>query len=183
MVHVQPWVTNRLETLQTTTGQGVEPLDFTDDRLEIVLRCLRTDARWQPFEAALNQHIVRVYELPTARVHVESTSARAYTTVTEEGLLQCGHSKDHRPDLPQVKGMQAVFDPVGIPLATDVVAGERADAPLYVPCIARVQQSLGRRGLLSNPSEVLIRSSCTANMTSPWAVIHHERRNSYKDLR
>src|SRR5437868_5359360 len=44
--------------------------------------------------------------------------------------------------------MQAVLDPLGMPLATDVVSGERADAPLYVPCIDRVQTSLGRRGLL-----------------------------------
>jgi transposase len=35
-----------------------------------------------------------------------------------------------------------------MPLATDVVSGERADDPLYVPCIKRVQQSLGRSGLL-----------------------------------
>ena len=35
-----------------------------------------------------------------------------------------------------------------MPLATDVVSGERADDPLYLPCIARVQASLGRRGLL-----------------------------------
>ena len=44
--------------------------------------------------------------------------------------------------------MQAVLDPLGMPLATDVVSGERADDPLYLPCIARVQASLGRRGLL-----------------------------------
>ena len=44
--------------------------------------------------------------------------------------------------------MQAVLDPLGLPLATDVVSGERADDPLYVPCIERVQASLGRRGLL-----------------------------------
>src|SRR5215467_4515620 len=44
--------------------------------------------------------------------------------------------------------MQAVLDPLGMPLATDVVSGERADDPLYVPCIARVQASVGRRGLL-----------------------------------
>jgi transposase len=44
--------------------------------------------------------------------------------------------------------MQAVLDPLGMPLATDVVSGNRADDPLYVPCIARVQASLGRRGLL-----------------------------------
>jgi hypothetical protein len=50
--------------------------------------------------------------------------------------------------LPQIKVMQAVLDPLGMPVATDVVSGERADDPLYVPCIARVQQSLGRGGLL-----------------------------------
>jgi transposase len=44
--------------------------------------------------------------------------------------------------------MQAVLDPLGMPLATDVVSGERADDPLYVPCIERVQASLGRSGLL-----------------------------------
>src|SRR3989441_743739 len=64
------------------------------------------------------------------------------------GLLEFGHSKDYRPDLPQVKVMQAVLDPLGMPLATDVVSGERADDPLYLPCIERVQASLGRRGLL-----------------------------------
>jgi transposase len=44
--------------------------------------------------------------------------------------------------------MQAVLDPLGMPLATDVVSGERADDPLYMPCIARVQASMGRHGLL-----------------------------------
>src|SRR6266487_480668 len=148
LVHVEPWVGNRLWTLRTTTGQDVHSLDFTDDRLEIVLRRLSDDTRWAAFESALNQHTVRVYDLSTARVHVDSTSASAYATVTEQGLFQFGHSKDYRPDLPQVKVMQAVLDPLGMPLATDVVSGERADDPLYVPCIARVQASVGRRGLL-----------------------------------
>ena len=148
LVHVEPWVGNRLWTLRASTGQAVERLDFTDDRLEIVLRCLHDDIRWSAFEAALNQHTVRVYELLPARVHVDSTSASAYTTVSEHGLFQFGHSKDYRPDLPQVKVMQAVLDPLGLPLATDVVSGERADDPLYVPCIRRVQASLGRQGLL-----------------------------------
>ncbi len=148
LVHVEPWVAKRLWTLRATTGQAVERLDFTDDRLEIVLQRLHDDTRWAAFESAMNQHTVRVYELPTERVHVDSTSASAYPTVTENGLLQFGHSKDYRPDLPQVKVMQAVLDPLGMPLATDVVSGERADDPLYMPCIQRVQASLGRRGLL-----------------------------------
>ena len=148
LVHVEPWVANRLFTLQTVTGQNVERLDFTDDRLDIVLRRLSDDARWAQFESRLNQHTVRVYDLRTERIHVDSTTASTYAGVSEGGLFQFGHSKDYRPDLPQVKVMQAVLDPLGMPLATDVVSGECADDPLYVPCIARVQQSLGRCGLL-----------------------------------
>jgi transposase len=148
MVHVEPWVAKRLWTLGTTTGQRVTRVDFTDDRLEIVLRRLSHDERWGAFESALNQHTVRVYALSTERVHVDSTSANAYATVSDGGLFQFGHSKDYRPDLPQVKVMQAVLDPLGMPLATDVVSGERADDPLYLPCIERVQASVGRHGLL-----------------------------------
>src|SRR5712691_439105 len=148
MVHVEPWVAKRLWTLRVATGQAVRRVDFTDDRLEIVLRHLSDDTRWAAFESALNQHTVRVYDLSTERVHVDSTSASAYAVVTEGGLFQFGHSKDDRPDLPQVKVMQAVLDPLGMPLATEGVSGERADDPLYVPCIERVQASLGRHGLL-----------------------------------
>src|SRR5262244_2550356 len=148
MVHVEPWVAKRLWTLGVTTGQAVTRVDFTDDRLESVLRRLSEDTRWAAFEAALNQYTVRVYDLSTARVHVDSTSASVYATVRASGLCQFGHSKDARPDLPQVKVMQAVLDPLGMPLATDVVSGERADDPLYMPCIERVQASVGRHGLL-----------------------------------
>lgn len=148
MVHVEPWVANRRWTLGVTTGQAVTRLDFTDDRLESVLRYLSDDTRWAAFASALNQHTVRVYDLAPARVHVDSTSASVYATVSEGGLFQFGHSKDERPDLPQVKVMQAVLDPLGMPLVTDVVSGERADDPLYLPCIARVQASVGRHGLL-----------------------------------
>src|SRR5262250_3186452 len=148
LVHVEPWVAQRLRTLETTTSQAVTRRDFTDDRLEIVLRGLSDDTRWAAFESALNQHTVRVYDLSAERVHVDSTSASAYATVSDGGLFQFGHSKDYRPDLPQVKVMQAVLDPLGMPLATDVVSGERADDPLYMPCIERVQASVGRHGLL-----------------------------------
>ena len=148
LVHVEPWVDNRRWMLETVTDQDVERLDFTDDRLEIVLRQFSDDSRWAQFESGLNQHTVRVYDLTTARVHVDSTTASAYTSVSKDGLFQFGPSKDHRPDLPQVKVMQAVLDPLAMPLATDVVSGERADDPLYIPCIERVQHSLGRDGLL-----------------------------------
>jgi transposase len=147
MVHIEPWVAKRLWTLGFTTDQAVMRVDCTADRLEIVLRRLRDDTRWAAFESALNQPTVRVYDLSTARVHVESPSASVYATSSAGGLCQFGPSKDERPDLPQGKVMPAVLDPLGMPLATDVVAGERADDPLYMPCMARVQARGGRHGL------------------------------------
>ncbi|HZC00289.1 MAG TPA: IS1634 family transposase, partial [Gammaproteobacteria bacterium] len=148
LVHVEPWVAQRQMMLSQATGEVVRAHELSDDRLEIVLRRLSNDQGWVSFESALNQHLVRVYDLQAERVHVDSTSASAYASVSDEGLFQFGHSKDHRPDLPQVKVMQAVLDPLGMPLVTDVVSGERADDPLYIPCIERVQASLGRSGLL-----------------------------------
>src|SRR2546425_1120784 len=62
-------------------------------------------------------------------------------------LSRGGHRKDYRPDVPQVKVMQAVLDPLGRPLATAVVSGERADAPRALPGIARGPARVGRRGL------------------------------------
>jgi transposase len=146
--HVRRWAQQRLETLHCCSGQVVVELDFTDDRLAAVLQALSDDARWSTFEGALNGNLLRVYDLSAEQVRVDATTASGYWTVTEEGLLQFGHSKDHRPDLPQVKVMLSSLDPLGMPLVTQVVSGERADDPLYVPAIVQVRQGLGRRGLL-----------------------------------
>jgi transposase len=68
--------------------------------------------------------------------------------VSEDGLFQFGHSKDHRPDLPQFKVLLATLDPLGMPVVTQVVSGEKADDPLYIPAIDQVRTGLGARGLL-----------------------------------
>ena len=146
--HVQPWVEKRLESLQACIGQAVRALDFSDDRLGDVLSALSHDTAWEGFEVALNGHLLRVYDLSPQRVRLDSTTASGYGSVTPEGLFQFGHSKDHRPDLPQVKVMLATLDPLGMPLATMVLPGHRADDPLYIPAIIQVRQGLGRRGLL-----------------------------------
>src|SRR5216683_2262949 len=83
-----------------------------------------------------------------ALVLVDSTTVSGYWTVTEEGLFQLGYSKDHRPDLPQLKVMLSALDPLGLPVATQIVSGERADDRLYLPAIAQVSQSLNTHGLL-----------------------------------
>src|SRR5216684_85630 len=67
LVHVAPWGGHRRWTLRATTGQAVERLDLTDDRLAIVRHSLPDDPRWTACASALHRHTVRVYELPTAR--------------------------------------------------------------------------------------------------------------------
>jgi transposase len=148
LTQVRSWASQRLVTLGQCSGQVVTELDFTDDRLADVLSALSDVERWQAFERALNQRLLRVYDLRAERVRLDSTTASGYWTVSEEGLLQFGHSKDHRPDLPQVKVMLASLDPLGLPLVTQVLSGACADDPLYVPAIAEVRRGLGQQGLL-----------------------------------
>ena len=146
--HVQPWVERNPQTVQRSIGQAVTGLDFSDDRLESVLDALGDDEDWTAFEAELNQRTLRVYDLKAEVVRVDSTTASGYVSVTEDGLFQFGHSKDHRPDLPQVKVMQSSLDPFGMPVVTQVVSGEKADDRLYIPAIQQVRQGLRKRGVL-----------------------------------
>jgi transposase len=124
-------------------GKTIRPLDFSDDRLALMLDALSEAETWSDFETTLNGRVLRVYELESDRVRIDSTSAKTYAGVSEEGLFQFGLSCDHRPDLPQVKISLSALDPLGLPLTTTVVSGECADDPLYVPEIKRVQQTLG----------------------------------------
>lgn len=145
---VQGWVADRLHTLGTSSGQAVRAMDWSDDRLGIVLDELSDPTQWQAFERDLNRRTLRVYRLKPSQVRVDSTTASGYWTVTEDGLFQFGHSKDHRPDLPQLKVMLSALDPLGLPLVTQVVSGESADDGLYIPAIAQVRASLDEPGLL-----------------------------------
>jgi transposase len=134
--------------LRGCTGQRIHPRDVSDDRLAAVLAALSEDDRWSTFEGALPRQRRRVYDLQPERVRLDSTTASGYWAVTEDGLFPFGPSQDHRPDLPQVQVMLAARDLLGLPVATDVLPGQRADAPLYVPAIKRVRENLVRRGLL-----------------------------------
>ena len=80
-------------------------------------------------------------------MRLDTTTSSGYRPVESEGLFQFGHSKDHRPDLPQVKISQSVLDPLGLPVSTTIVSGNQADDPLYIPEIQKVQQRLQPSGL------------------------------------
>lgn len=146
--HVESWAEKRPKTLQGSLGADVNSADFTDDRLAVVLDKLSEDRNWSDFEAALNRRTLRVYNLERKCVRLDSTTANGYWEVTEDGLFQFGHSKDHRPDQPQVKVMLSTLDPLGMPVAVQVVSGEKADDPLYIPAIEQVRRGLRQAGLL-----------------------------------
>src|SRR5450755_1445376 len=147
--HVQPWVAQHQGTLSALLGKHVRPTDAHDDRLADWLTRLGAGAAFGALERDLSQQTIRVYELPTDLVRIDSTTANSYAAVlSEQGLLQFGHSKDD-PDRPQLKIAAAILDPLGLPLATAVVPGNTADDPLYVPAIQAVQQSLGEGGRTS----------------------------------
>lgn len=148
--YLQDWVAEREHTLlHSLEVDEINELDFTDDRLAIILGKLNDDKIWQACEQRVNQRIMRVYEINADIARVDTTTASSYGRVTEDGLLQFGHSKDHRPDLGQVKIASVTLDPLGLPLVTVPVSGEQADDPLYTPVIEQARQSLnGRRGVL-----------------------------------
>jgi transposase len=143
--HLEPWVREHQRTLRRCLVRKVKPRDCTDERLATVLDYLSVDERWVEFERELNQSVIRVYELQARVARVDSTTAAAF--VTPEGMFQFGHSKDHRPDLPQLKIALSVLDPLGLPLTVTVVAGHTADDPLYLPEIAKVRQIVQITGL------------------------------------
>lgn len=149
---LESWAGQRLELLSAHFGKPVRALDFHDDRLADLLDRLAAASTWASCEQELNAKLIRVYQLPTGRVRVDTTTASTFAAAqkneTAAGLFQFGHSKDHRPDLAQVKVALAALDPLGMPLVTTVVPGNTADDPLYVPVIGQVQQSLGGKGLL-----------------------------------
>lgn len=148
MSHVQDWVAQLPHLWAGLWGQEVRPLDVSDDRLAEVARQLSLSEVWEPLEQQITQRMVRVYELPTERVRLDTTTAKVYGGSDLSVLFQRGHSKDHRPDLRQLKVMLAALDPLGVLVGADVVSGNTADDGLYVPMIARLRTTLPARGLL-----------------------------------
>jgi len=148
MSHVQDWVAQLPHVWAGLWGQAVRPLDVSDDRLAEVVRRLSMPEVWEPLEGQITQRMIRVYELSSERVRLDTTTAKVYGGNELSVLFQRGHSKDHRPDLRQLKVMLAALDPLGVLVGADVVSGNTADDGLYVPMIARLRSSLPSKDLL-----------------------------------
>ncbi|MEI2421125.1 transposase, partial [Arthrospira platensis SPKY2] len=84
------------------------------------------DALWEKLETQLNQRLIRVYALPTDTARVDTTTVALYHDSETSTLAAHGHSKDHRPDLAQLKVLLVALDPLAMPLVTMCVPGNRA---------------------------------------------------------
>src|SRR5262245_48765438 len=144
---VQDWAEGLGHTLESLFGCTLRSHDFCDDRLSILLdRLAKVD--WAAVEADLFASYFAVYELPTDCVRFDTTTSCGYHAIDPDGIMQLGHSKDHRPDLPQLKIMAAVTQPLAFPVSTAIVPGNLADDGLYWPTIVKVKEKVGADGLL-----------------------------------
>ena len=146
-VAMETYVQGMRQTLGQITAQTIRVLDFSDDRLAHLLKHLSKAKYWQAIEQALNERSIAVYDLSTEVIRCDATTVSVGHEVVDGSLVQFGHSKDD-PSRPQIKLMTASLDPLGLPLATNVVSGEQADDGLYIPLLEGLGQGLQKPGLL-----------------------------------
>ena len=146
-VSVETYLKGMKHTLSRLTAQVIEPLDFSDDRLSHLLKHLSKPAYWHQIERDLNERSIEIYDLAQDVIRCDATTVSGEHEVTEGGLLQFGQSKDD-PTRPQIKVMMGALDPLGMPLSTDVLSGERADDGLYIPIMERIRTGLKTTSLL-----------------------------------
>lgn len=165
---VEDWVFKHHVLLEKLTGQSIRRVDFEDNRLDRLLKRLSVEASWLAIEKSLWSNVVEVYEVasveehaesvegdkkplglpcstPLSGVHIDLTGSCGYHK-DNNGLMQYGKSKDHRPDLRQFKLVSAVFE--GHLISHKVLSGQQADNPHYLPMAEHVGKVLNKNGLL-----------------------------------
>jgi len=104
-------------------------------------------ASWHARERDLKKRRIALDDLSQDVIRCDATTVSGDHEVTAGGLGQFGHSKDD-PTRPQITVMMGSLDPLGMPLATDVLSGERADDGFDIPLIERIRTGLKTTGLL-----------------------------------
>jgi len=147
MNSVQGWVADRSSVLRAVTDQEMTEKDFTDDRLGRILELLADDALWIEIEKYISRHSIRAYDLSIERIRLDATTAAVNHNPNKHPLFQVGRTKQNTYSA-QFKLMLGTLDPLGFPIATDVLSGEKADDPLYVPIYKRINNILEKSGIL-----------------------------------
>lgn len=147
MEPVQLWTRKHLTTLRRLTGQPVEELDMTDDRLALCLSYLHERATWTVIEKQLGVRTIRIYGLAAKRLRIDATVGTVSHDPDQHTLFKVGKAKNGLYEI-QFKLSLASLDPLGLPIVCDVEAGNRADDPLYIPSYQRAKDVLDSQGVL-----------------------------------
>ena len=133
--YVENWVCDHLGVLSTLVNCEIRREDFCDDKLGLILEYFSDGKKWNDFLSKHTKNVIQVYDLETETFRIDATIGKSFKKITDTGLFQMGNSKHFRADLPQFKMMLATLDPMGLPIASLIVSGEKADDPLYIPVI------------------------------------------------
>jgi transposase len=134
-------------TLSRLTAQVIPPLDGSDDRLSHLLTHLSKPTYWPQIARDLHARSLEVHALPPEVIRCDATTVSGAHAVTAAGLGQFGQRKEE-PPRPQITGMMGSLDPLGMPPATDVLSGERADDGLDLALMERLRIGVPTTGLL-----------------------------------
>lgn len=169
---MEEWVVDHRITLEELTGWSIRSKEATDDRVGHMLEIIgKEEEKMVLFQRQVGQDLIHAYELPTEIVRYDTTSFSVYHGAPEEGekkgLLNFGHSKDHRSDLLQLKQGLGSLDPAGVPLFTNTVPGQAADDPLYLPAWREISKTIGH-------THFLYVADCKAAALATRTAIDHE---------
>lgn len=126
----------------------------------------------------MGQSIISAYQLPTEIARYDTTSFNVYhhSENGKNGILEFGHSKNHRSDLLQFKQGLATLDPAGVPILSETFAGNRADGPCYLPAWRRMVNTIGKPDFFCSsriarppPMRPALRSTTAKDTTFPIA--------------
>ena len=79
MDSVREWVRTHLDILRVVTWQEVTELDFTDDRLALILKKISFTETWRKIELNQGRHLLRVYGLGEEKlIRLDATTGKVY---------------------------------------------------------------------------------------------------------
>lgn len=166
---VEFWVNQHRTVIERATGWQAGEKDATDDRLGRLSEVLgEDDDAMSECQSRTGQNMISAYQLPTEIARYDTTSFNVYHHPEngKNGILEFGHSKNHRSDLLQFKQGLATLDPAGIPLLSETLSGNRADDPCYLPAWRRMVKIIGK-------PDFLFIADCKAAAYETRAAIDH----------
>jgi transposase len=133
--------------------------------------CEEGEGRWQ---GAVTAPLRARFDVRVDQIHYDTTSFNVfgrYAAEDEPAAAQVpGHSKDHRPDLNQVKGGLAVSADGSVPLLWEAQDGNRADVRTYV------EYWLTRKELVGRSDFLFVGDGKLATQDNLLAIIQHQGR-------